>query len=125
MFFTKAIGICGLSLGAYGVSQPVLAQVSNVEPMTGYQQLGVCGFALGLVAVALTRTIPALAREQSAERKTVQESHNAAMREVADKHLAGLNGLSRQIEGLREDLNEHLEEQVRTLRGRWAGKEES
>lgn len=113
---TKALGITGITTGVFGVVQPVLAEITNVEPMSGWQQFGVCGGAFGLLALVLLKTLPSLAREHARNMAEASVSHDKAMAESAKVHKEGLILLAVEVGGLRNDIKENLEQQLEVLR---------
>lgn len=81
-----------------GLIQPPLAEALNMEPMTGWQQYGICGGCLSIIALMVLRTIPSMSK-----------LHADAIKEAAAINAKG-------IETLADTLREGQESQVSFLR---------
>lgn len=77
--------------------QPMIAEAVNVEPMSGWQQLGVCGGCFATMAL-----------------QSIQSRRG--MREAAVEHKEGLISLAGEVKGLRIDIKENLDQQLDELR---------
>jgi hypothetical protein len=83
----------------WALLQPHLADAANIEPMNGWQQLGVCGGCFAIMAL-----------------QSVQNRRGT--KDAAVEHRAGLDSLANEIGGLRTDIKENLEEQLSVLRNK-------
>jgi hypothetical protein len=83
---------------AGALADPLIAQAANIEPMTGWQQFGVCGGCLAVLAL-YSRTVSKMG-----------DDCRTGMKEAATQNRVGMERLSEQIKEGQDSQIEFLRE---------------
>jgi hypothetical protein len=112
----KTLAVISLLGALFGLSQPTLAQAVHVEPMSGMQQLGVCGGCISLLAIVLLRTLPGMGKLHADAIKEAAKTNADAMKEAAEINAKGTDRLATEISAMRSESRQAQDSQIGFLR---------